>query len=74
MDSTDFSLAHWNADTRRIVAKATETSQDHYPDGMGRMFIVNAPWIFRAVWPIAKAWMDERMKSKISLEGVNFMA
>ena len=29
------------------------------------MFIINAPWIFRSVWVIAKSWFDKHTASKI---------
>ena len=59
----DFHIGQWDADTRRYTSRATKTSQDYYPEGMGKMYIVNAPWIFRAVYAVAKGWLDEKTRN-----------
>jgi hypothetical protein len=34
---------------------------------LGQLFIVNAPYLFKGVWTIVQAWLDEKTRKKISL-------
>ena len=34
-----------------------------------RMFIVNAPFIFSAIWAIVKGFIDEKTRKKINIMG-----
>lgn len=40
-------------------------SQDYYPELLFRLYIVNAPVIFRAVWAIIKHYLDEKTRKKV---------
>ena len=40
---------------------------------MGRAFIVNAPFIFSALWAIIKGFLDERTRSKVRILGSDFL-
>lgn len=48
-------------------------SLDYYPEIMGKLVIVNAPFIFTGVFAIIKGWLDEKTRRKISLLGTNYM-
>ena len=37
-----------------------------------RMFIVNTPFIFSAIWAIVRAFIDEKTKKKINIIGGKF--
>ncbi|KAL2935645.1 Phosphatidylinositol transfer protein 3 [Bienertia sinuspersici] len=39
--------------------------QDSYPERLGKLFIVNAPRIFMAVWKIIYPFIDDKTKTKI---------
>uniref|UniRef100_A0A7S2SFL2 CRAL-TRIO domain-containing protein n=3 Tax=Sar TaxID=2698737 RepID=A0A7S2SFL2_9STRA len=41
--------------------------QDFYPERLGRIFVVNAPMMFSAVWNIVSPLLDERTKMKIHI-------
>lgn len=45
----------------------TVISQDYYPEILGKMFIVNAPFLFKGIWAIIKVWLDQKTKSKIDM-------
>jgi len=60
--------------TREFVQIASKFAQDYYPEMLARMFIVNTPFTFKALWSIVKAFLDEKTTRKISLEGSNYQA
>jgi hypothetical protein len=39
----------------------------HYPETLGRMFIINVPTIFSVPWAIIKPFLDERTQRKIEV-------
>jgi CRAL/TRIO domain len=39
--------------------------QNHYPETLGRCFIVNAPWLFSAFWKLVKPMLDPVVAAKI---------
>eukprot|EP01032_Pedospumella_encystans_P009300 gene9300-10960_t len=40
-----------------------------YPETLGKMFAVNAPWLAVKTWDIVKGWFDSRTQSKIEILG-----
>lgn len=39
---------------------------------MGKFYIINAPYLFSAVWAIIKPWLDEVTVSKIEILGSGY--
>ncbi|XP_055642967.1 uncharacterized protein LOC129779496 [Toxorhynchites rutilus septentrionalis] len=37
----------------------------HYPERLGVCLILNAPIVFSTIWPVIKAWLDEKTSSKV---------
>jgi hypothetical protein len=48
-------------------------SLDYYPEIMGKLTIINAPFIFSGIYAIVKGWVDEKTRRKISVLGSNYM-
>lgn len=46
--------------------------QDNYPEILGKMYIINAPFIFSGIWLIVKPWLDEKTKAKIKILGSGY--
>jgi hypothetical protein len=40
-----------------------------YPEMLGKMFVINAPWLVIQTWGIIKGWLDIRTQEKISILG-----
>ena len=55
-----------------MVKVAAKIGSDYYPEVMGNLFITNAPWLFRGVWTLVKAFLDERTTAKIKLVGSDY--
>jgi len=47
-------------------------TQSFYPEQMGRLYIINAPWVFTLAWKIVKPWLNEVTLAKIKVLGSNF--
>lgn len=45
---------------------------DHYPERLGQLFIINAPWVFPTFWRICRVWLDENTVKKIHVLGKNY--
>ncbi len=51
------------------VKQASVISQNYYPERLGRMYLINAPWGFSGVWNIVKGWLDPVTVEKIHVLG-----
>ena len=40
---------------------------------MGKLIVINAPMIFTGVFAIIKAWLDEKIRRKITVVGSGFL-
>ena len=56
-----------------LLKKIMKISQDFYPEMMGKLIIINAPFIFSAVFAVVKGWVDEKTRKKVSLLGSNYL-
>jgi hypothetical protein len=57
---------------RKIIALLSTISSDYYPETMGKMFVINAPMLFTAVWSVVKQMLDEHTVSKIHILGSSY--
>ncbi|GAA6012655.1 hypothetical protein JCM10207_009070 [Rhodosporidiobolus poonsookiae] len=57
---------------KNYVQEASSISQDHYPESMGRFYVINAPWGFSTVWSLVKGWLDEATVAKIHILGSSY--
>ena len=46
----------------------------YYPDSLGCMMIVNAPYVFTFVWKVVSLWFDERTLNKIFILGTDYQS
>nr|XP_043635364.1 sec14 cytosolic factor-like [Erigeron canadensis] len=53
-----------NSDYRGYLA-ALSILQDYYPERLGKMFVVNVPYVFMAAWKMIYPFIDEKTKKKI---------
>ena len=49
----------------KLVQHVSVMAQDYYPEALGQLLIINAPWTFATVWSIIKGWLGERTRKKI---------
>ena len=72
-DLAGFGVSSWNKASMNLSKLAIGVSQDYYPEVLGKLFIINANWFFTSAWGIAKAWVDERTRAKISMLGKDYL-
>merc|ERR1712194_379126 len=53
----------------RLFARALSVGQEHYPENLRKLFLVNAPKSLAFVWKICFSVLDARTKEKISIAG-----
>ena len=51
------------------MATVAAISSDNFPESLHKMFIVNAPKIFRVVWAVVRTFLDKRTRDKIAILG-----
>ncbi|KAL2135185.1 hypothetical protein VTI74DRAFT_9502 [Chaetomium olivicolor] len=54
------------------VQQASKLSQNYYPERLGRLYIINAPWGFSTVWSVIKGWLDPVTVQKIHVLGGSY--
>lgn len=54
--------------TKAFVKLAADIAQDHYPEILGNMFIVNSGYLFSGLWALVKPWIDPKTQKKIIIE------
>jgi hypothetical protein len=55
-----------------LVSQVSSIAQNYYPEMLGKMFIINAPMLFTAVWTVVKQMLDEVTVNKIQILGSSY--
>jgi hypothetical protein len=56
------------------IRQASNLSQNYYPERLGRLYLINAPWGFSTVWSMIKGWIDPVTVQKIHILGYNYQS
>ncbi|EGR48953.1 hypothetical protein MKX07_007053 [Trichoderma sp. CBMAI-0711] len=56
------------------VRQASVISQNYYPERLGKLFLINAPWGFSTVWSVVKGWLDPVTVKKINILGSGYQS
>ena len=54
------------------VKQASALSQNYYPERLGRLYLINAPWGFSTVFSVVKGWLDPITVEKIHVLGAGY--
>lgn len=55
-----------------LLKMSAALGQNYYPETMGTAYVVNAPFVFSALFAIIKGFLNERTRSKIRIMGSNY--
>jgi hypothetical protein len=64
---TGVGLSHLSGEVKRLISTLTKYDQDNYPEMLGRICIINAPMVFKAIWALIKPLLNPRTLSKIQV-------
>ena len=73
LDLKGLTVRQFDKFVRSYLRKAIGFDQDNYPEHLGTMFIINAPWIFSGMWNFIKALLDAHTVRKIKVLGSDYM-
>jgi hypothetical protein len=62
----------WNKRTIAFIKWSAKLSQDYYPEILGKMVVVNAPFVFSGIFSVIKGWLDEKTRKKIYVVGSDY--
>lgn len=64
-------LGRQHLDRRGLIyfKKLIDMSQNAYPEMLGKLYVVNTPWIFSMGWTIVKPWLNAQTLAKIHILG-----
>lgn len=62
-------VSHLSGEVKRLMSTLTKYDQDNYPEMLGRICIINAPMVFKAIWALVKPLLNPRTLSKIQVRG-----
>ncbi|PVH79211.1 Sec14 cytosolic factor [Cadophora sp. DSE1049] len=54
------------------VRQVSNMSQNYYPERLGKLYLINAPWGFSTIFGIVKGWLDPVTVEKIHILGGNY--
>ncbi|KAF2858898.1 SEC14 cytosolic factor [Piedraia hortae CBS 480.64] len=57
---------------KQYVQKASAISQNYYPERLGKLYIINAPWGFASFFSMIKGFLDPVTVAKIHVLGSNY--
>eukprot|EP01062_Namystynia_karyoxenos_P025940 TRINITY_DN20307_c0_g1_i1.p1 TRINITY_DN20307_c0_g1~~TRINITY_DN20307_c0_g1_i1.p1 ORF type:complete len:606 (+),score=197.26 TRINITY_DN20307_c0_g1_i1:97-1914(+) len=58
-----------NSDGQAVFREVARLDGSHYPETLGKQFLVNAPPLFQLVWRVVKGWIDPNTAQKIEILG-----
>jgi hypothetical protein len=67
MDLHGLGVGHLSRVNLNALQRLTKIDQNNYPECLGKLFIVNAPWIFGSVWGFIKTFLDKRVQVSYAL-------
>lgn len=54
------------------VQRASGISQNYYPERLGKLYVINAPWGFSGVWGFVKRFLDPVTIAKVHILGSSY--
>ena len=56
-----------------LFRDAINIDQNVYPEHLGNLFLINAPFLFRGLWSAIKGWIDPKTASKFVVLGSDYL-
>ncbi|CAK9088620.1 Sec14 cytosolic factor (Phosphatidylinositol/phosphatidyl-choline transfer protein) (PI/PC TP) (Sporulation-specific protein 20) [Durusdinium trenchii] len=65
IDLNGLSMAHLRPRLAFVFGEVSKIDEAHYPDTVAHIFVVNAPWIFRALFAMIQPFLNEDTLTKV---------
>eukprot|EP00904_Undaria_pinnatifida_P007285 jgi/Undpi1/3687/HiC_scaffold_16.g07057.m1 len=72
-DLAGFGMEHAGPIGRSLISKVLAVSQDNYPEMMEKCYIINAPWVFYALWKGVTPLVSPNTAGKIQVMNYDFL-
>jgi hypothetical protein len=73
VDLGGLSLRHCSTATLSVLKRRTRLEEDHYPEVVRRVILINTPSMFASVWGIIKRFMDPGTSGKLQIVGADYL-
>jgi hypothetical protein len=71
-DLDNLGMKHYHSKGLELLKEAIAIDEGFFPEHLARLYVVNAPAVFRVIWAVVKPWMDPRTLAKIQILGSNY--
>lgn len=72
IDLNGLTMGMFKEKSREFLKIPTAITQNYYPEIMHQMHIVNAPFVFKAIWVIVKGFLAKETVAKIKTHGTKY--
>lgn len=72
LDVEGVGLSMLSGKVKQFMKLAADIGQNYYPEMLGSMYLVNSGFFFKAVWAVAKGFIDEKTRNKVHIEGSSY--
>jgi len=62
-----FTPSHMRHGSMNFVKQITAIDQQHYPERLGIIMLINAPRLISVVWSVIKRWLDPITREKVKI-------
>lgn len=69
IDGGGIGMSMLSGKKRTIMKKIFAVGADFYPESIWKIYVVNAPMMFRAVWAVVKPWLHPITVAKVHILG-----
>lgn len=73
LDLDGIGMAHTGSKFTGPARALMDIDQWFYPESMQKMYVVNAPWVFKMIWKVVRPWLHPITQEKIQVCGSNFL-
>jgi len=74
LDLDGVGMGHMSGSFTGPARSTMDIDQWFYPESVQKLYVINAPWVFKAIWAIVKPWLHPITVSKIQICGSDHLS
>eukprot|EP00466_Bigelowiella_natans_P009741 jgi/Bigna1/137800/aug1.41_g12508 len=67
IDAKDWRLSLFTNESTKFLYRISKIDSDHFPERLGRLIVVNAPYVLSVAWKVIRGWLDPKTQQKIQI-------